>query len=106
MQFALKNRFYLQEPCTESNPLGIKENLFDSPVTYENISVFYNVQEMKKYPYDTHDICNLAVQRYLGFSAIFFRFRTKLNSHIIPPVNIREILVTGLIPCGGACRLS
>jgi len=50
MQFALKNRFYLQELCTESNPLGIKEISFDSPVTYENISIFYNVQEVDKYP--------------------------------------------------------
>jgi len=45
------------------------------------------------------------VQRYLGFSAIFFRFRTKLHLHIIPPVNMCEILVTGLILCSGAGRL-
>jgi hypothetical protein len=38
---------------------------------------------MEKYPYDTHNTGNLAVQRYLGFSAIFFRIRTKLHFHII-----------------------
>ena len=61
---------------------------------------------MEKYPYDSHDICNLTVQRYLGFSALFFRFRTKLHLYIIPLFNMGEILVTGLIPCGGVCRLS
>jgi hypothetical protein len=59
-----------------------------------------------KYPYDSHDICNLAVYRYLGFSTIFFQFRTKLHFYIIPLVDMRETLVTGLIPCCGACRLS
>ena len=61
---------------------------------------------MEKYPYDNHDICSLTVQRYLGFSAIFFRFRTKLHSYFIPLVNMGELLVTGLIPCAGAGRLS
>jgi hypothetical protein len=61
---------------------------------------------MEKYPYDNHVICNLTVQGYLGFSAIFFLFRTKLHLYIIPPVNVREILVTRLIPCSGAGRLS
>ncbi len=51
---------------------------------------------MMKYPYDNHVIYILTVQRYLGFSAISFRFRTNLRLYIIPPVNTREILVTGL----------
>ena len=61
---------------------------------------------MKKYPYDTHRTCNLVVHRYLGFSAIFFRFRIKLHLHTIPSVNICEIFTTGLMPCDAACRLS
>ena len=40
---------------------------------------------MEKYPYDNHDIYSLTVQRYLGFSAIFSRFRTKLHLYIISP---------------------
>jgi len=34
---------------------------------------------MEKYPYDNHVIYNLTVQRHLGFSAVFSRFRTKLH---------------------------
>ncbi len=61
---------------------------------------------MEKYPYDNHVICNLTVQRHLGFSTVFSRFRTKLHLYIIPLFTMGEILVTGLIPCGGAGRLS
>jgi hypothetical protein len=60
---------------------------------------------MEKYQYYTHNTCNFAVQRYLGFAAIFFRFRIKLHFHIISSVNMCQILVTGLILCSGAGRL-
>jgi hypothetical protein len=45
------------------------------------------------------------VQRHLDFSAIFFRFRTKLPLHIIFTVDVCDILLTGLILCSGPGRL-
>jgi hypothetical protein len=61
---------------------------------------------MEKYPYDNHVICNLTVQTVSWFFYCFLSISYKIAFVHYPPANMREILVTGLISCGGAGRLS
>ena len=61
---------------------------------------------MERYPYDNHVICNLTVQMASRFFCRFLLISYKIDFVHYPLVNMGEILVKGLIPCGGVGRLS